>query len=161
MIAPTIAVANDYCAYLVRQGHRVGIATSEDTPAARLAIKNFRGGRGVVPGHEIDCLVTVGMAYEGLDVPQITHIACLPISVAVPGLNRRFVAPTVPMPRMAKPTALFSILMIRVCATSSIPLRQSSRQLSRSWKYVLQTSRQGQVEELAARGWVSSRLIQH
>ncbi|MDH5774216.1 MAG: hypothetical protein OEZ57_04805, partial [Nitrospirota bacterium] len=38
-----------------------------------LAIKAFkRQGSGA-----IDCLITVAMAYEGLDVPAITHLICL------------------------------------------------------------------------------------
>lgn len=77
VVAPGITVANLYCKYLATKHHKTVIATSEDTPAAHAAIKAFRGGRGVSASQEIDILVTVGMAYEGLDVPQITHVACL------------------------------------------------------------------------------------
>lgn len=41
-----------------------------DEADAHQNIKKFRNG-------EVRCLVTCQMAYEGLDVPQITHIACL------------------------------------------------------------------------------------
>lgn len=77
VVAPGIAVANLYCKYLAARHHKTLIATSEDTPLARANIKLFRGGRGVNPKQEVDILVTVGMAYEGLDVPQISHVACL------------------------------------------------------------------------------------
>lgn len=51
-------------------GLNAKIATSHDSPEALRNIKAFKG-----PG--LDCLVTIAMAYEGLDVPQITHIVCL------------------------------------------------------------------------------------
>jgi superfamily II DNA or RNA helicase len=46
------------------------IATSHQSKDAVQAIKSFKIGR-------IDILVTIAMAYEGLDVPQITHICSL------------------------------------------------------------------------------------
>lgn len=77
VVAPGIAVANEYCRYLATKHQKTVIATSEDTPAAQANIRAFRGGRGISAAQEIDVLVTVGMAYEGLDVPQISHVACL------------------------------------------------------------------------------------
>lgn len=46
------------------------IATSHDSPIAQKNIKEFKFGR-------LDILVSIQMVYEGLDVPQITHIVCL------------------------------------------------------------------------------------
>lgn len=46
------------------------IATSHESEQAQKAIKHFKAGT-------IDILVTIAIAYEGLDVPDITHIACL------------------------------------------------------------------------------------
>ncbi len=46
------------------------IATYEDTKASKEAIKKFRKG-------EIPILITVQMAYEGMDAPRVSHIACL------------------------------------------------------------------------------------
>lgn len=61
--------AKRYAKTLSTQGIRTGIAISdEDAPQA--AITEFRDGT-------LDCLVTCQMAYEGMDVPRITHIACL------------------------------------------------------------------------------------
>lgn len=57
------------CAKLLRLGVSCGLAISDaDDPHSD--IERFREG-------EFDCLVTCQMAYEGLDVPRITHIACL------------------------------------------------------------------------------------
>lgn len=57
-------------AALKRIGLNSEIATSHQSKEAAQAIKSFKIGR-------IDILVTISMAYEGLDVPQITHICTL------------------------------------------------------------------------------------
>lgn len=54
---------------LQRMGLTVGLAIS-DAADAHEDIERFRDGK-------FKCLVTCQMAYEGLDVPRITHIACL------------------------------------------------------------------------------------
>ena len=46
------------------------IATSHESAAAQKSIKRFRDGR-------LPCLVTIAMAYEGLDVPAVSHLICL------------------------------------------------------------------------------------
>lgn len=46
------------------------IATSHESKQALQAIKRFKN-------NTVDILVTIAMAYEGLDVPGITHIICL------------------------------------------------------------------------------------
>jgi len=51
-------------------GARFEIATSEDSPAALKVIKKMKAG-------EMDVLVTVAMAYEGLNIPAVSHIICL------------------------------------------------------------------------------------
>lgn len=55
---------------LSKMGLNFKIATSHESKQATQAIKDFKGNK-------IDILVTIAMAYEGLDVPDITHIACL------------------------------------------------------------------------------------
>ncbi len=57
-------------ATLKHSGLNSEIATSHQSKDAIKAIKSFKIGR-------IDILVTIAMAYEGLDVPQITHICSL------------------------------------------------------------------------------------
>jgi superfamily II DNA or RNA helicase len=46
------------------------IVTSHENEKAQAGIKKFKGD-------SLDCIVTIAMAYEGLDICQITHIACL------------------------------------------------------------------------------------
>ncbi len=46
------------------------IATSSDSTQALRAIKKMKSGK-------LDVLVTVAMAYEGLDIPAVSHIICL------------------------------------------------------------------------------------
>jgi superfamily II DNA or RNA helicase len=73
VVAANIEQAQKYTAWLQERGVPARIATSDDSAAAYLAIKAFkRQGSGAV-----DCLITVAMAYEGLDVPAITHLVCL------------------------------------------------------------------------------------
>jgi len=84
VVAPTIKLAQHYRSILEKYiGLHVPIATSEYTTAARETIAAFR--RGVYP-----VLVTVAMAYEGLSVPQVSHIACLTHIRSVPWLEQCF-----------------------------------------------------------------------
>lgn len=59
------------------------IATTDETKMALAAIQEYRKGK-------LRALVTVGMAYEGLDVPGITHLACLTHIRSVPWLKQMF-----------------------------------------------------------------------
>jgi superfamily II DNA or RNA helicase len=63
------ATAKAYHSTIQRQGISCGLAVS-DADDAHGDIELFREGG-------FRCLVTCQMAYEGLDVPAITHIACL------------------------------------------------------------------------------------
>lgn len=49
---------------------RCDIATSEDSTAALKVINKMKAGK-------LDVIVTVAMAYEGLSIPEISHIICL------------------------------------------------------------------------------------
>lgn len=69
VVAASIAAAKCYTTYIERGGYRVEVATNDESEALA-NIEKFKKG-------ETDILVTVAMAYEGLDVPPITHIACL------------------------------------------------------------------------------------
>jgi len=83
VVAPNIEIAKAYYDYLARRGHKVRIATSEDTPQARKNIKDYK--RGV-----FNIIVTVAMAYEGLNVPQISVICCLSHIRSMPWLEQCF-----------------------------------------------------------------------
>ena len=69
-VAANIETAKEYTEKLRRMGHHAEIATSDDTPEAVKQIKALKAGK-------LKILVTVAMAYEGLDVPSISHIICL------------------------------------------------------------------------------------
>jgi superfamily II DNA or RNA helicase len=72
VVAPRIDVAKDYVKWLkTDHGIHAVVAHSHEPQEALDAIARFKDPRG------LDVLVTVGMAYEGLDVPDITHLACL------------------------------------------------------------------------------------
>ncbi len=66
--------AKKYQDYLTAKGIRAGLATMDEGSGAMDAIEGFKDCRNE---RRLDALVTVQMAYEGLDVPAITHIACL------------------------------------------------------------------------------------
>ena len=81
IIAAGIKQAKEYSAYLAGYGVTARIATSEDGPDALKAINDFKAGR-------IIALSTVNICYEGLDVPSITHIACLTTIRSTPWLDQ-------------------------------------------------------------------------
>jgi superfamily II DNA or RNA helicase len=56
--------------HLKNNGVNAKIATSHESANAHENIRQFKDGW-------IDAIVTIAMAYEGLDVPEITHTACL------------------------------------------------------------------------------------
>lgn len=75
--AKLLIVTADYklakdAVFMLNRGCRVKaeIATSHESKDAVKSIKRFKDGL-------CDCLVTIAMAYEGLDVPGITHICTL------------------------------------------------------------------------------------
>jgi len=70
VVAASIESAKEYTAILKQQGLHAEIATSDDTLEAVKQIKSLKAGK-------LRILVTVAMAYEGLDVPSISHIICL------------------------------------------------------------------------------------
>ncbi len=65
--------AKQYADYLKLKGIECGIATMDEGPEAMEAIARFKA----LDAKRFDALVTVQMAYEGLDCKPITHIACL------------------------------------------------------------------------------------
>jgi len=72
VVAPRIEVAKEYVNWLkADHGLHAVVAHSHEPQEALEAIARFKAPKG------LDVLVTVGMAYEGLDVPDITHLACL------------------------------------------------------------------------------------
>jgi superfamily II DNA or RNA helicase len=82
VVAPDIETAKKYHERIASLC-LVDIATSEDSADARRVIDSYKRGA-------ISALVTVAMAYEGLSVPEITHIACLTHIRSVPWLEQLF-----------------------------------------------------------------------
>ena len=77
VVTANIEDAKKYVAHLSQAGFRAAIATSDDSAQAQANIDSFKLFGGVGRKKPVDVLVTVAMAYEGLDVPAVTHIACL------------------------------------------------------------------------------------
>ena len=67
--------------HLSMRGIQTRIATSHDDANAKKNIAAFKAGK-------IKTLVTIAMAYEGLDVPAITHIACLTNIRSIPWIEQ-------------------------------------------------------------------------
>lgn len=86
VVAPNIPLAELYQAHLHRRRIDALIATSDDSLAAQEAIARFKGRASPAT----DVLVTVAMAYEGMSVPAVTHIACLTHIRSVPWLEQCF-----------------------------------------------------------------------
>jgi len=60
---------------------RCDIATSEDSAAALKVINKMKANK-------LDVIVTVAMAYEGLSIPEISHIICLTRIRSVPWIEQ-------------------------------------------------------------------------
>ena len=74
VVTANIDDAKKYVEHLMAQNISAAIATSDDSALAARNIEKFKSNDRL---KSIDALVTVAMAYEGLDVPAVTHIACL------------------------------------------------------------------------------------
>jgi superfamily II DNA or RNA helicase len=70
VVAPNIKIAKAYYDYLKAKGHSARIVTSEVTPAAKRDIRDFKKGL-------FNILVSVAMASEGVNVPNVSVICFL------------------------------------------------------------------------------------
>lgn len=136
VVAPDIEIAHVYQNYLERLGHtgnrlwgdRVQIAASDDTPAARRTIADFK--RGICR-----ILVTVAMAYEGLNVPEISVICCLSHIRSVPWLEQCFARGNRPAPGKIRPAVyapadpLFKRAVRMIQAEQAVPLANPGNRL--------------------------------
>jgi superfamily II DNA or RNA helicase len=74
VVAPFKRWGKQYAAWIRDDfGLTIPVVDSDDTPEALKTIKRFKQSTD----GSCDALMTCQMAYEGLDVPAITHIACL------------------------------------------------------------------------------------
>lgn len=84
VVSPNIRVAKIYVDHLKSLGVNCAIVHSkQDDKNVQRTIKRFKKG-------SLDALVTVAIAYEGLDVPEITHVACLTHYRSFPWLAQCF-----------------------------------------------------------------------
>lgn len=83
VVTANIGEARRHFMTLAENGYGVGLATSHDTQEAVDRIEDFRAGR-------VNILVTIAMAYEGLDIPEISHIACLTHIRSKPWIEQMF-----------------------------------------------------------------------
>ncbi|MEX2431126.1 MAG: DEAD/DEAH box helicase family protein [Dehalococcoidia bacterium] len=86
IVAHNQARAQELHAHLAARNVRSDVAISNDSPAAVRAIDRFKGLRRPA----LDALVTVQMAYEGMDVPEISHVVCLTGIRSKPWLEQCF-----------------------------------------------------------------------
>jgi hypothetical protein len=81
VVAPNIKIAKAYYDYLKGKGYSARIVTSEDTPAAKRDINDFKKGT-------FNILVSVAMASEGLNVPNVSVICFLTNIRSVPWIEQ-------------------------------------------------------------------------
>jgi superfamily II DNA or RNA helicase len=83
VVTANIAEARRHFKMLADNGYSVGLATSHDSDEAIEQIESFKEGG-------VNILVTIAMAYEGLDVPEVSHIACLTHIRSKPWIEQMF-----------------------------------------------------------------------
>jgi superfamily II DNA or RNA helicase len=83
VVTAGIVEARRHFKTLVDNGYAAGLATSHETAEAMEQIDHFRLGN-------INILVTIAMAYEGLDIPEISHTACLTHIRSKPWIEQMF-----------------------------------------------------------------------
>ncbi|MDD5061961.1 MAG: helicase-related protein [Candidatus Marinimicrobia bacterium] len=81
VVTSNINEAKRHIATLRERNFSADIATSDDSESALKAIKRMKAGK-------LDILVTVAMAYEGLDIPSVSHIICLTRIRSVPWIEQ-------------------------------------------------------------------------
>ena len=81
VVTSNITEAKRHIASLQGIAARCDIATSDDSAAALTAINKMKTGK-------LDVIVTVAMAYEGLNIPEISHIICLTRVRSVPWIEQ-------------------------------------------------------------------------
>ncbi len=86
VVAPNIFAAKKYKTFLTKNLGlaNVSVATSDESKAAKKEIDKFK------TSSYSNILITVGMAYEGLDVKEITFVACLTYYRSKPWLEQCF-----------------------------------------------------------------------
>jgi superfamily II DNA or RNA helicase len=95
VVTANFEAAKKHTQWLRDRGYNVEIATSHDSSAAHKAILRYKRS-------EIDIIVSIAMAYEGLDVPEISHITSLTHIRSIPWIIQ-MLARAVRIDKMAGP----------------------------------------------------------
>lgn len=81
VVTSNINEAKRHIASLGNIAARSDIATSEDSESAQKVINRMKAGH-------LDVIVTVAMAYEGLNIPEVSHVICLTRIRSVPWIEQ-------------------------------------------------------------------------
>ncbi|OGP87152.1 MAG: hypothetical protein A2031_08070 [Deltaproteobacteria bacterium RBG_19FT_COMBO_43_11] len=81
VVTSNITEAKRHIARLGNISARCDIATSDDSATALKVINKMKAGK-------LDVLVSVAMCYEGLNIPEISHIICLTRIRSVPWIDQ-------------------------------------------------------------------------
>lgn len=120
---------------------RAEIATSHETEAAHRAIDRFKAGA-------IDALVTIAMAYEGLDVPAVSHLIVLTHIRSTPWLEQ-CLARAVRIDPAAGP---YEAQAAHVFAPDDILLREVCAKIEAEQLPFVRTRQHGQQEQISLFG---------
>lgn len=88
IVSPDIKTAYKYTDYISNKYPSIksGIATSEDTGECKINIKEFKTNNNNFK--HLECLINVGICYEGLNVPEASHILALTLIRSIPWLDQ-------------------------------------------------------------------------
>ena len=120
VVTADIGQARRHFKTLADNGYAVGLATSHDSKEAIEKIEEFKQGR-------VNILVTIAMAYEGLDVPEISHIACLTHIRSKPWIEQMFARAV----RINKQAGLWSDQVAYVFVPDDIVMREIVEEIER------------------------------
>jgi len=88
IVSPDIKTAREYTIFLRDLGIICDIATSDNNSECKASINKFKKNND--SPEALHGLVSVGVAYEGLNVPAITHMGILTIIRSIPWLDQCF-----------------------------------------------------------------------
>lgn len=87
IVSPNIDIAKEYLEYVTLNALiQAGIATSDENSLCKENIKRFKSDNWNFKA--LNCLVTVAVAYEGLSVPPVSHMAVMTLIRSEPWLQQ-------------------------------------------------------------------------
>lgn len=113
VVTANIGEARRHFKLLAKMGYNVAIATSHESKEAQEKIAAFKAG-------EVNILITIAMAYEGLDVPEVSHIACLTHIRSKPWIEQMFARAV----RINRPAGAWSDQLAYVFVPDDVVMRE-------------------------------------